>query len=73
MRSPLSPIIADIVLQDIENKALFKIGNRLVSLFSLWMTFFKSAQRTPLTIYLASLILITAELNLHVKSKKIDL
>src|SRR5580765_6949202 len=29
MRSPLSPTIADIVLQDIENKALYKIGTKL--------------------------------------------
>ncbi|EFN67721.1 hypothetical protein EAG_07710, partial [Camponotus floridanus] len=29
MGSPLSPIIADLVLQDIENKALFKIGKKI--------------------------------------------
>lgn len=29
MGSPLSPTIADNVLQDIENKALFKIGTKL--------------------------------------------
>src|SRR5580765_3687713 len=29
MGSPLSPTIADIVLQDIENKALYKIGTKL--------------------------------------------
>lgn len=29
MGSPLSPIVADIVLQDIENKALYKIGIKL--------------------------------------------
>jgi hypothetical protein len=29
MGSPLSPILADLVLQDIENKALYKIGKKL--------------------------------------------